>query len=210
MREGWREFLPKTAFGGSHERRVHVDSPEAVLQVAGAIFNYGVPHVASADELVLLCIGTDRSTGDALGPLVGSRLTEGPQAGGYTVLGTLDNPVHASNLADTLEVVNQTFRNPFVVAVDASLGRVESVGLLTVGLGSLKPGAGVNKTLPAVGQVYVTGVVNVGGFMEYLVLQNTRLSLVVRMARIAAQGIDQGLTALVEYRSRSCSAGSQV
>lgn len=209
MREGWREFLPKTSFGGSHERRVHVDSPEAVSQVAGAIFNYGVPHVASADELVLLCIGTDRSTGDALGPLVGSRLTEGPQAGGYTVLGTLDNPVHASNLADTLQAVSQTFRNPFVVAVDASLGRVESVGLLTVGLGSLKPGAGVNKTLPAVGQVYVTGVVNVGGFMEYLVLQNTRLSLVVRMARIVAQGIDQGLSALVEYRNRSCSTSSQ-
>jgi putative sporulation protein YyaC len=200
LREGWKEFLPKAAFGGLHEQRVHVDSPDAATLVAGAIYDYGEPLVTSSDELILLCIGTDRSTGDALGPLVGTRLTE-DLPGAYTVLGTLDNPVHASNLADTLDWVNRTYRNPFVVAVDASLGRLESVGVLTVGRGSLKPGAGVNKTLPAVGQVYVTGVVNVGGFMEYLVLQNTRLSLVVRMARVVAQGIARGFTALANHRS---------
>ena len=41
-----------------------------------------------------------------------------------------------------------------------------------------KPGAGVNKDLPPVGDLYITGVVNVGGFMDYLVLQNTRLYLI--------------------------------
>jgi len=33
------------------------------------------------------------------------------------------------------------------------------------------------------------GVVNVGGFMEYFVLQNTRLSLVMRMADVIAEGL---------------------
>jgi len=43
--------------------------------------------------------------------------------------------------------------------------------------------------LPPIGDAYVTGVVNVGGFMEYLVLQNTRLSLVIKMADAIARGV---------------------
>jgi len=176
-----------------------MDSPDAVSVLAQSISSFGMLHLNAFDEIVLLCIGTDRSIGDALGPLVGSYVSEGA-SGGYRVLGTLESPVHASNLAETLEWVQGGLRRPMVIAVDACLGRVESVGMLTVGRGSLKPGAGVNKTLPAVGQVYVTGVVNVGGFMEYFVLQNTRLSLVMRMARVVAEGVAQGLDALVQNR----------
>jgi len=53
----------------------------------------------------------------------------------------------------------------------------------------LKPGAGVKKELPVVGDIHITGVVNVGGFMEYFVLQNTRLHLVISMAEVIAKGI---------------------
>ncbi|MNY42755.1 hypothetical protein D3C86_1776740 [compost metagenome] len=45
----------------------------------------------------------------------------------------------------------------------------------------MRPGAGVNKQLPPVGDIHMTGIVNVGGFMEYFVLQNTRLSLVMQL-----------------------------
>lgn len=182
-----------------------MDEPCAAERLARAIFEFGSRHLNGTGEIVLVCIGTDRSTGDALGPLIGSHLME-HAVSGCTVLGTLDNPVHATNLADTMLWVSEQFENPLVLAVDACLGRVESVGLLTVGAGSLKPGAAVNKTLPEVGQVYITGVVNVGGFMEFLVLQNTRLSLVWRMARVAAGGIAQGVTALLSSRAAAVSS----
>ena len=42
--------------------------------------------------VVFLCIGTDRATGDALGPLVGSYLLKN---GLENVYGTVDEPVHA-------------------------------------------------------------------------------------------------------------------
>jgi putative sporulation protein YyaC len=190
------------------EQRVHVDSPDACVILSQAVLQYGTPHVQSADEIVVLCIGTDRSTGDALGPLIGSHLLE-RNVPGCVVFGTLDDPVHAGNLGDAIRWIQDTYRRPLVVAVDACLGRTESVGMLTVGCGSLRPGAGVHKSLPAVGQVYVTGVVNVGGFMEYLVLQNTRLSLVTRMARVAAQGIAQGLVGLVRIQSGVASASER-
>ena len=37
--------------------------------------------------------------------------------------------------------------------------------------------------------MHIIGIVNVGGFMEYLVLQNTRLSLVMRMADVISTGL---------------------
>lgn len=130
---------------------------------------------------VILCIGTDRSTGDSLGPLTGSFLMRLsiPQ---LTVIGTLDEPVHATNLNESLNFIHNSFLNPYILAIDACLGKLDSVGHITLASGPLKPGAGVHKNLPSVGEAHLTGIVNVGGFMEYMVLQNTRLSLVWNMA----------------------------
>ncbi|MBT9153788.1 MAG: hypothetical protein DDT39_00445 [Firmicutes bacterium] len=108
---------------------------------------------------------------------------------GLCVYGTLEQPVHATNLHEVTAPLSAKHHNSFVLAVDACLGKSENIGVITVGHGSLRPGAGVNKELPAVGDAYITGVVNVGGFMEYFVLQNTRLYLVYRLAQTIADGI---------------------
>lgn len=130
---------------------------------------------------VILCIGTDRSTGDALGPLIGTNLSRVNLPQLY-VYGTLDEPVHATNLVGKIQDIQQTFLNPYIIAVDACLGRLDSIGCITLSYGPLKPGAGVHKQLPEVGDAHLTGIVNVGGFMEYMVLQNTRLNLVWKMS----------------------------
>lgn len=150
--------------------------------------------ISSTRPIVILCIGTDRSTGDSLGPLVGTMLAK-RRLDGITIYGTLEQPVHAMNLHDTLIEINERFRHPFVIAVDACLGQSSSIGTVQVGDGPMKPGAGVNKDLPQVGDIHVTGIVNVGGFMEYLVLQNTRLSIVMRLAELIADGLVRAIIA---------------
>jgi len=172
--------------------RAHIDRPNLSAWLASEIAgSLGGPLGARRQPLTVVCIGTDRSTGDALGPLVGSRLVEWRLVRDrIRVVGTLDEPVHAGNLRgaiEELELAAPGARN--VLAVDACLGRVGSIGFITVGEGPLKPGAGVNKELPPIGDAHITGVVNVGGFMEYLVLQNTRLSLVMKMADAIARGV---------------------
>jgi putative sporulation protein YyaC len=129
-------------------------------------------------KILFVCIGTDRSTGDSLGPIVGSRL----QALGYDTLGTVHEPVHAMNLEATLEFIKHHYPDHFVVGIDAALGRLKSVGKVRAHAMPVKPGAGVDKDLPAVGDASITGVVNVSGFMEMFVLQNTRLSVVLDLA----------------------------
>lgn len=139
-------------------------------------------------RIIVVCVGTDRSTGDSLGPLVGTALAR-ENSSLFDLYGTLEEPVHAMNLGDTLLKILRSTRQPFVIAIDACLGQVSSVGCIQVGSGPVRPGAGVNKELPPVGDIHMTGIVNVGGFMEYFVLQNTRLNLVFKMSEIIAQSL---------------------
>lgn len=133
-------------------------------------------------EYIVVCIGTDRSTGDSLGPLTGTFLQENKPKN-LTVYGTIHEPVHATNLESYIEIIHNQHRNPYIIAVDACLGNSSSVGNIVLSDGPLKPGAALNKSLPEVGDINLTGIVNISGFMEFSILQNTRLSIVVDMAK---------------------------
>ncbi len=139
-------------------------------------------------EIVIICIGTDRSTGDSLGPIIGYKL-RGMNYSNVYVYGDLESPVHAKNLQETIESIYKRFRKPFLIAVDASLGRADHVGFISVGKGSIRPGSALNKELEPIGHMHVTGIVNAGGFMEFMILQNTRLGTVMKIADIVATGI---------------------
>ncbi|MGE5415688.1 MAG: spore protease YyaC [Acidobacteriota bacterium] len=139
-------------------------------------------------EKVILCIGTDRSTGDCLGPLVGTRL-KSYRHNGFDIYGTLSEPIHAVNLVTTIAEIETRHKSPFIVAVDACLGGPERVGYINVRQGAIHPGTALKKSLPPVGDVHISGIVNVGGFMEHVVLQNTRLNLVFEMANSIAKGL---------------------
>lgn len=183
--------------------RIHMEDSQAISKFCwDMVMRLDKFGITKHSPVVLLCIGTDRSTGDCLGPLVGTKLSAMDQDF-YHVYGTLDNPVHASNLKEKLEEIYSLYQDPFIIAVDACLGSMENVGCINIGDGSLQPGAGVNKKLPPVGEVHITGIVNVGGFMEYLVLQNTRLNIVMRLADIIVNGLHQTISEFSRQETRS-------
>lgn len=80
---------------------------------------------AADRPVAVVCIGTDRSTGDSLGPLVGMKLAE-KQPTRFHVYGTLADPVHAVNLNEKLDIIHHNHRNPFIIAIDACLGRTKA------------------------------------------------------------------------------------
>lgn len=137
---------------------------------------------------VLLCIGSDRVTGDSLGPMVGSALEERYKKS-IPVFGTLKMPVHALNLEETIDAIHLHFPDHPLIAVDASFGTKEHLGCITAGKGSLCPGAGVDKNLIAVGDFFVTGIVASFSPFSHLVLQSTRLSAVMPLASQISRGI---------------------
>ena len=115
--------------------------------------------------LIFLCIGSDRATGDSLGPIIGHKLAQRRFSSIY-IYGTLEEPVHAKNLEEVIHTIYHTFCNPYIIAIDACLGKASHIGYFTLNQGALKPGAGVGKQLPQVGNLYITGIVNLSGFLE--------------------------------------------
>ena len=80
--------------------------------------------------IVFLCIGTDRSTGDSLGPLIGYKLNQ-MKISKATVFGTLERPVHAMNL------VSKELRSVgdiFITGIVGSCGNYDPLMLQSVRL----------------------------------------------------------------------------
>lgn len=134
--------------------------------------------VPNGKEIVFACIGTDRSTGDSLGPLIGMML----QREGFNVVGTLNDPMHALTIEDKRKFIKEEYPNHFVIAIDACLSDSSEIGKIIYHKGGIKPGSAVKKDIEIVGDASIKGIVNIGGYMEYNVLQSTRLSLVYNMA----------------------------
>jgi putative sporulation protein YyaC len=103
--------------------------------------------------------------------------------------GNLEYPVHAKNLCETIKEINLQYTNPYIVAIDACLGSLQNIGKVFVEKKPLTPGAAMNKDLPAVGDLSITGIVNISGTLEFMVLQNTRLYTVMSLADVISKGI---------------------
>lgn len=132
------------------------------------------------ENLVLLCIGTDKITGDCLGPLVGTKLLENNFP--FPVYGTLKDPVHAVNLTSILSHLYQKYTHPFFLVIDAAVGPAEKIGYISLSCTSIHPGKGVRRALPPVGDISITGIISEASCTSELELPYTRLYLVNTLA----------------------------
>lgn len=157
-------------------------------QKLGETLYHTINHkIKPQQQLIILCIGTDRVTGGSLGPLVGHRLLD--DSNQITLYGNLESPVHAMNLRATLNNIYLQYKDPFIVAIDASLGTQEHIGYVTLMNGPIKPGQGLEKELPAIGDVSITGIVNLSGYPGATLLQNTRIYTVMQLVDCISNGI---------------------
>ncbi len=167
---------------------INTEKPDSSEKIARLLEGCIKTNGKSWSEIVFLCIGSDRVTGDCLGPYIGYRLSQ-YHIPGVFIYGTLQNPVHAVNLSSILSRINHLHPQALIIAIDSSLGEKKHLGYVTIGNGSLYPGAAVQKDLPPVGDIFITGVVNISGILEYLTLQTTRLATVISLADTITQGI---------------------
>jgi putative sporulation protein YyaC len=149
-------------------------------------------------EPSFLCIGTDRSTGDALGPLTGSFLEE---FGFSRVIGTLKAPCDSNNISLRLNELLEAAEDHKMLAIDACLGQEEAIGWFLINKQPLQPGKALGKNLPSVGDASIKGVVNRKGPKVYTTLQHTSLYTVMEMAKQISTAIDTIFP--LEHRSRN-------
>lgn len=140
--------------------------------------------IPAGAEVVVLGIGSDRVTGDCVGPLVGHMLAES----GVAVYGSLASPVTALNVAESYAILRRRHPEAFVIAVDSALGTDGEVGSVLLLPRGLRPAAAVGKVLPAVGDLGIVGVVS-SRRLGADALGKVRLALPFTLARRIADGV---------------------
>ena len=107
-------------------------------------------------QIVVVCFGTPSVVGDSLGPKVGTILKN------YNlpcyVYGTEERPITAKNMAEYISHINTVHKGATVLSVDASLGKKEKVGHISVRKDGVCP-AGVKGQKRRFGDVGLLGVV---------------------------------------------------
>ena len=136
---------------------------------------------------VIICVGTDLSIGDSLGPLVGTILCEKDVKA--FVYGKLSGTITAKEVDSVRRFVEKTHPKSKTLVIDAAVGSKEDVGCIRISLAPLKPGSGASENLPEIGDVTIIGIVAQRSCANYSLLNLTRLSPIYKMAKSIACGI---------------------
>ena len=94
---------------------------------------------------VVVCIGSDLSVGDSLGPICGTKLKSKLKGTNCYVYGTLSKPVTAHEIKYINEFVRATHPGSPVIAIDAAVGNEGDIGLIKLSRRGVRPGSGANK-----------------------------------------------------------------
>lgn len=183
--------MPNTVYFNAKDEYVQWKLNNALLEkISGIKKKY--------NNISVVCIGTDRSTGDSYGPLTGHMLSKLTLID-FDLYGTLERPVHALSLAQAMEKIDT--EQSLVIAVDAGMGDADMIGSIGIGYDPVRPGSGLGKELPTVGDISITGIVAMGGLAPFIMLQNAPLGLVYGMAEKTFFAIQYALR-IVEMRKK--------
>ena len=123
-------------------------------------------------KIVLVNIGTDKLIGDCFGPLFGQMIKENNYQN-IISYGDLDNPIHAQNLTQKFNFINEKHKDDFIIGVDASLLKKEGDPFyknIFYGLEPVKPGASKydEEALPYVGHMKILYAIDSVSYFEFL------------------------------------------
>lgn len=144
-------------------------------------------------NIIFLCIGTDRITGDTFGPLIGYKLKNNLKCNKYiNVLGDLNRTVSNENILEIVEYIKDNYKNPFIVSIDSALSTSRNIGDIIVQDKGIYLGSCVRNNRVYIGDMNIQGVVGKNTCVpnnNFKLLQNTNLGIVMNMADTVATGI---------------------
>ena len=110
---------------------------------------------------VVVCVGSDKISGDALGPMVGTMLRR--RGLPCPVYGVEGDPVNGVNLAEYRDFLRRYHPNVPIIAVDAAVGKPDEIGCVKYRLGGVQAGGAMGRAEPPLGDLAVLGVVGPKG-----------------------------------------------
>lgn len=144
-------------------------------------------------NVAFVFIGTDANVGDSLAPMAGSLINRA--GAGIFYYGDLTRPITAKDVPFIVDYVKNAHPQSKIVVIDAAVGKKEDVGCIKILPRSIRPGLGVNKRLPPIGDVSVIGVISERSQSNLAMLGYAKVSNVYCMAKAIAEGINGFITA---------------
>ncbi|WP_297520966.1 spore protease YyaC [uncultured Clostridium sp.] len=151
------------------------------------------------NDSIIICIGTDKCIGDCLGPLIGSSLLE--KNFPLPIYGTLEHPIHALNIDIELERIYKLHPYSTIIAIDACLGDIKAIGEIHLKTDSLKPGKGVGKLLPSVGDLSIIGIIDSSSKKDLFSSRAIRLNLVMDISKVIVNALLSAYTLNVDLNN---------
>lgn len=136
---------------------------------------------------VIICVGTDLTIGDSLGPIVGTMISD--KFSQTYIYGKLGSPVTAKDIKPLKDFILKVHKNAKTLVIDAAIGNTGDVGYLKMSSAPIRPGLGANKLLPEIGNVNLIGIVAEKSAANYSFLNLTRLSPIYKMAQAISDGV---------------------
>ena len=103
-----------------------------------------------AEYVDILCIGTPKVIGDAVGPLIGTMLIDMQLPEYINVIGSLSEPVHRQNYYTMIKCIRE---DAFILSIDACIG--DNYPLVCVDNSPLKAGAALTDELDFIGDISI-------------------------------------------------------
>lgn len=145
-------------------------------------------------EMIFLCIGTSKVSGDSFGPLVGNKLKQRINNRKIIVLGDLENNIDASNIEKSIEVIKTKYKKPLVISVDAALSRKEDIGKINIYPYGVKIRKAIENQNGGIGDLSIKVVVANNcrkPISNYIELKRTPFSRIDYLSEIIANGINE-------------------
>ncbi|MFL0251533.1 spore protease YyaC [Clostridium neuense] len=165
-----------------------------------AISNCICEKTKDKDEIIILCIGTSRIIGDAVGPITGTFLTENNVENVY---GTLQRPVDATNLVRVVEEIKDNYSKPYIIAVDAAvnlgtsylIGKPQFLKSITIEDEAITARSWDTKNAIPVGDIGITAIVEYGWYYNFQRrMESANLAVIYNMSNIIARAIKSALS----------------
>ncbi len=153
-------------------------------------------EILGGETPVFVCVGTDASIGDSVGPFCGTFLEN--TTNDIFIYGTLQKPITAKDIRSVKNFISKVHPFSKVVVIDAAIGKKADVGKIKIYDAPIKPGLGLNKNLPELGDVSIIAIVAERAEKNLSLSNFTRLSPIYKMARV----IEGGITAYLENNKK--------
>lgn len=145
-------------------------------------------NLKAKNNIVFLCVGSNRVVGDCFGPMVGTKIKKLNQKKNITVIGNMEEPLCANNIKSKICKID---KNSYIVVIDSALSEHEAEGIY-VSSKKMDLGSGINKKILKIGDISIKGCVGKKKVIEkenICELYKVYKSKIEQLSNIVSRGI---------------------